>query len=538
MENGDTIHRQIEQIRCFFDELSQRGLSRPSGMSAEQFVQRLSEYGLFSASSCAVWVASYHLLRYQGQHPTEDQWSQAQSAMKQAFVLLEALSAEQRNALEQALSPRLCATQTNVVRDSASLNNAEDTGVIASLIPSKDTDVAAPFHRVEAADVTEVAKKSAAADVTEVAKRAAAADVKRSSVRSESVGGSGDVSRDASFRISKSSSGAADSPLIRFVGRWLEGPLFWIVSVFLGVLGGVGVLGFVLGFAYGAPVVDDLRAVGRWLGILGKPVCVVTPAQQKAQARQRLRAQGQRLRQALQRNPLSDRAWTEMADFATQRRRYGDAVLFYRRAISLNPKNAIALNNLAWLHLMTQDHLFHAPHEALVLAKRAYRLNPQPFVLDTLAEATYQRGQAAQAIVLQKEALKKARLLHKRYPKAVQDLAHFENQLKKFQNALVYHQRRKAKRELFLRMKREKQRLVAAANRPISRPIQATSRPIQATNRPIQATSRPIQAASRPIQMSVKPPPRRVAAPCSSQSLRENPRQLRTDCVMLGAAHT
>lgn len=484
MENGDTIHRQIEQIRCFFDELSQRGLSRPSGMSAEQFVQRLSEYGLFSASSCAVWVASYHLLRYQGQHPTEDQWSQAQSAMKQAFVSLDALSVEQRNALEQALSPRLCATQADVVRDSASLNNAEDTGVITSLIPSKDTDVAAAFHRVEAVDVTEVAK------------RADAADVKRSSVRSDSVGGSGDVSRDASFRISKSSSGSADSPLIRFVGRWLEGPLFWIVSVFLGVLGGVGVLGFVLGFAYGAPVVDDLRAVGRWLGILGKPVCVVTPAQQKAQARQRLRAQGQRLRQALQRNPLSDRAWTEMADFATQRRRYGDAVLFYRRAISLNPKNAIALNNLAWLHLMTQDHLFHAPHEALVLAKRAYRLNPQPFVLDTLAEATYQRGQAAQAIVLQKEALKKARLLHKRYPKAVQDLAHFENQLKKFQNALVYHQRRKAKRELFLRMKREKQRLAAAANRPT------------------QATSRPIQAASRPIQMSVKPPPRRVAAAC------------------------
>lgn len=83
---------------------------------------------------------------------------------------------------------------------------------------------------------------------------------------------------------------------------------------------------------------------------------------------------------------------------------YSEAESVLRAALMLNPENPSVLNNLAWLYA-TGPSSFRNPHEALDLALRAAALNPEPFVLDTLAEAYFVNGLYADAVSAIDEAL-------------------------------------------------------------------------------------------------------------------------------------
>lgn len=70
------------------------------------------------------------------------------------------------------------------------------------------------------------------------------------------------------------------------------------------------------------------------------------------------------------------------------------AVEAYQRAVTLNAKDAISLNNLAWILLEVRK----KPDEALPLATKAQQLAPDsPEVLDTLGWVQYRRGAFAEA---------------------------------------------------------------------------------------------------------------------------------------------
>jgi len=103
----------------------------------------------------------------------------------------------------------------------------------------------------------------------------------------------------------------------------------------------------------------------------------------------------------------------------------------YRNAIRLNPKDARAMNNLAWLLATHENAALRNPAVALRLALRAAALDSAPHVLDTLAEAYFINGHIQKAIAVEALALKKAR----------KGRAYFEGQLQKFREA-------KAKQEL------------------------------------------------------------------------------------------
>ena len=81
------------------------------------------------------------------------------------------------------------------------------------------------------------------------------------------------------------------------------------------------------------------------------------------------------------------------------------AYKFLKKAIELDPTNADALNNLAWLYVTSKDKRFFHPKLGLELAKKAASLKEAPYILDTLAEAYYVNGNREKAVEIIKKAL-------------------------------------------------------------------------------------------------------------------------------------
>ncbi len=68
-----------------------------------------------------------------------------------------------------------------------------------------------------------------------------------------------------------------------------------------------------------------------------------------------------------------------------------------RKALALAPDNARILNNLAWLYA-TSPPPFLNPGVALELASKAVQIDPDPSIMDTLAESQYVNGHYQEAI--------------------------------------------------------------------------------------------------------------------------------------------
>jgi len=82
------------------------------------------------------------------------------------------------------------------------------------------------------------------------------------------------------------------------------------------------------------------------------------------------------------------------------RESWGEAADSYRRALRRDPRNAEALNNLAWVLLQEGE-----IDEALKKASRAVEIDPgQPTFLDTLADIYLARGE----VVAARQALRRA----------------------------------------------------------------------------------------------------------------------------------
>ncbi len=89
-----------------------------------------------------------------------------------------------------------------------------------------------------------------------------------------------------------------------------------------------------------------------------------------------------------------------LGDLALARKDFAGAEAHYRSVIELQPNNALALNNVAWL--MTQQ----GQPGAVALATRATELMPnQPVLMDTLAIALAAESQTQRAIEVQKKAI-------------------------------------------------------------------------------------------------------------------------------------
>jgi tetratricopeptide (TPR) repeat protein len=109
------------------------------------------------------------------------------------------------------------------------------------------------------------------------------------------------------------------------------------------------------------------------------------------------------------------------------------ARLAFELLVSEVPRDAGALNDLAWLYLTSDDLSLRNPQRGLELALRAVAISRSPAILDTAAEARFQNGQPEEAVKLEREALD----LYPRFASSMDKRfwAVLERQLEKFQSA-------------------------------------------------------------------------------------------------------
>jgi tetratricopeptide (TPR) repeat protein len=127
---------------------------------------------------------------------------------------------------------------------------------------------------------------------------------------------------------------------------------------------------------------------------------------------------------------LRRRAETEAARKQERLARLGFELL-----IGEKPKDAGALNALAWLYLTSDDLSLRDPKRGLDLALRAIAISRVPAILDTAAEARFQTGRPDEAIKLEREALDSLPRLSGFQDKELEST--LRRQFKKFQDAAI-----------------------------------------------------------------------------------------------------
>lgn len=119
-------------------------------------------------------------------------------------------------------------------------------------------------------------------------------------------------------------------------------------------------------------------------------------------------------------NPL----WLQLqGDMLAVQKRYSEAVAAYEKSLSFQADNPEVLNNLAWLLLTAEKKGWRDPVRALELARKAAAISSRSHILDTLAEALWQNGEQAQAVLAERRALEGAR----------ENREYYQVQLEKFQ---------------------------------------------------------------------------------------------------------
>lgn len=99
-------------------------------------------------------------------------------------------------------------------------------------------------------------------------------------------------------------------------------------------------------------------------------------------------------------NPKDAALMLYLGDRAIAGNKLADAARLYDRVIALQPRNAVALNNLAWVAGQT------GRADAVALAERANEVAPnQPAFMDTLAMLWSDKGDHARALDLQKKVV-------------------------------------------------------------------------------------------------------------------------------------
>jgi len=108
--------------------------------------------------------------------------------------------------------------------------------------------------------------------------------------------------------------------------------------------------------------------------------------------------------QSLKENPNEISFYILLGELYEGQKKWEDARAMYQKALTLQPDNPVASNNLAYVILQTGGNV----DVAISLAQTARRLMPDsPNAADTLGWAYYQKGLYPTAIDLFKEALKK-----------------------------------------------------------------------------------------------------------------------------------
>ena len=131
------------------------------------------------------------------------------------------------------------------------------------------------------------------------------------------------------------------------------------------------------------------------------------------------------IQEQIEKNPGNPELYLLLGDMHQSTGNLPGAATAYEEALSMDPDDPRALNNLAWLYATADASRFRRPELALELARRAARISPAPHILDTLAESYFVNGMQEAAVAAEEEAL----------AKAVENHSYYRKQLRRFKDA-------------------------------------------------------------------------------------------------------
>ena len=131
---------------------------------------------------------------------------------------------------------------------------------------------------------------------------------------------------------------------------------------------------------------------------------------------------GKELRQKLAEHPGNVNLAMNLAMVYQRMGKEAATMDLYEQIIQWNSKQAVALNNLAWMMLTASNGDLRNKSRALALARKAVAIDPEPQYLDTLAEACFQNGLTEEAVRIIQEAIDRTR----------ENREYYELQLRKF----------------------------------------------------------------------------------------------------------
>ncbi|MBF0225536.1 MAG: M48 family metalloprotease [Desulfobacterales bacterium] len=128
------------------------------------------------------------------------------------------------------------------------------------------------------------------------------------------------------------------------------------------------------------------------------------------------------LEERIEKKPYDASLYGLMADILQDEKKYAEAINYYEKALSIDPRNHGLLNNFAWMLVTCENAKLKNPSRALALAQIAVSIEKNSEYLDTLSECFFAKRQYEEAINAQKEAISLAQ----------SNTAYYHSQLQKF----------------------------------------------------------------------------------------------------------
>ncbi|MDY0132412.1 MAG: M48 family metalloprotease [Desulforegulaceae bacterium] len=113
----------------------------------------------------------------------------------------------------------------------------------------------------------------------------------------------------------------------------------------------------------------------------------------------------------LQKNPDNFELYNYLGNLMMEQEKEEKAIKAFEKALDLNENLPETLNNLAWIYITSKNKNIQNANKGVNLAKKAAEIidDPPSYLLDTLAEGYFRKGNREKACFLAKEAYKKSK---------------------------------------------------------------------------------------------------------------------------------
>jgi len=415
---------QLEVLLAPLKLLDELQLGKPHGMSLGDFLERLVDASLLEAEATKAYLSTYQKLRFASESVSDEVLEAQVHNLEKAVAKAETLTELERESIVSQWpkpvvlpEPEPTLKRYSTVGWSRKIKEAIESGTSASQ---------RPLHRAfqKKADTPNSKKLTLPKSHAEKAK----------------------ASKRLNQTIAERRGEGEKDAKVGFFARPLSGHIHTVIILMLCIL----FVGLGLGFRYKERMHKWAYKVAVYYGLENmmrrpQPRVVVRYRTRHHHHHHRRKRRGpdwlymphdhpvRRSMRSLWGNPNQSNKYMHLANYYSNRRKYGKATVFFQKALALKPDDLMSLNNFAWMLCTAKETLYRNPKLALILALRAYSKSKKPYIMDTLAEAYYSNGMYKKAFQIQRSIFKKHQdALDKMNLKAQ---AHYKRQLQRYKRA-------------------------------------------------------------------------------------------------------